>query len=70
MLPHPRRVRNVVHGVAMIVICSYCRRQRVNGEWHICLPPPAGAMVSHGICETCYASVIEPMLEEEDDDDR
>lgn len=39
---------------AMIVICSYCKRQRVAGQWLDALPPPFGMLVSHGICETCY----------------
>ncbi len=53
----------------MIVICSYCQRQRVDGSWHIRLPPPSGALVSHGICEDCYKEHIEPMLDEEGNDD-
>ena len=41
-----------------IVLCSYCARRRIDGVWIDSLPPPAGALVSHGICETCYDRVM------------
>lgn len=52
----------------MIVVCAYCRRRRVDGQWLAALPAPAGVLVSHGICDGCFASVIEPMLKREEAD--
>jgi len=42
-----------------IVLCSYCHRRRIDGVWLAALPPPAGALVSHGICEECYNKLFE-----------
>ncbi len=47
------------------VVCSYCLRQRVDGVWLASLPPPTGAMVSHGICDECYKRLMETLDKEE-----
>jgi hypothetical protein len=49
----------------MIVVCSYCQRQRCSGQWIVALPPPVGTLVSHGICEECYNKVMEELDKEE-----
>jgi hypothetical protein len=38
----------------MIVVCSYCKRQRINDTWIDSTPIPFGLLVSHGICDSCY----------------
>jgi len=38
----------------MIVVCSYCKRQRVDGQWVDALPIAESELVSHGICDPCY----------------
>lgn|GEM_PF-5381880 len=42
----------------MIVRCSYCDRQRVDGQWIASLSVPQRVPVSHGICSECYAMTM------------
>lgn len=51
----------------LLPICSYCKRiQDAAGEWNsleVYITERSDARFSHGICERCYETVIQPQLD-------
>lgn len=52
----------------LLPICSYCRRIRDDaGEWEtleVYVEKREEAQFSHGICADCFASIVQPQLDE------
>jgi len=49
----------------MIIICAWCNRRLVNGEWVVDGDPDRAELVSHGLCEDCYEKHFEETEREE-----
>jgi hypothetical protein len=52
---HERKSPSRKHGI--IVLCCYCKRQRVRGHWMYAITPP-GYLLSHGACPACVERVL------------
>jgi hypothetical protein len=39
------------HG--LYVLCCYCKRQKIDGQWMYLLVPAGETRISHGICNIC-----------------